>query len=258
MKIPDKLPENGATPAETPARRRNYAWDPRLEEMDFRFFDVLGQAGLNGSRRMLTGQVAVSAPAPAPAKKAEPERESEIQKKVTSAKVEVAKLYDEISRVRVNRELEMLQGELTIQDVRFLEQFLVSGLPGGIFYQGGMPLQQMLPLNHQGGLDLERLPASKGLGELLEKAYKQGRSLRIDLDPRSSVILKFHQGRVSAEFLTQDQGMALYLKQYMDDLRQRLESKSLPVGTLTYRDEDKNQEQPRQHRTDDEPAGSNA
>ncbi len=154
--------------------------------------------------------------------------------KKAGAKSEVTRLYDELSRIRVKNELEMLQGELKAGDLQFLEKVLIAGLP----YQGGIPFQQVMTLNSEGLPAFGKLDASETLSSLLEKAYKSGRSLRVDLDGKSAVVLKFHAGKVSAEFLTKDPAMALYLKEYMDTLRNRLEEKELPVAQLTYRNDD--------------------
>lgn len=205
-----------------------------FDAVDLKFLEMLTGMNRAAAQKVLQGQVEVSAQEPEPLEK--PARSSSavplsVNTKMDEARVELAKLYDELTQINVKKELEMLQGRLSADDVQFLQQIVIAGLP----YQGGVPVGQILTVGGQGRPTFEGLGISTGLSDLLEKAWKSGRSLRVDMDAQSSVILRFHQGKVSAEFLTQDQGMALLLKQAMDDLRQRLETKNLPVGTLSAR-----------------------
>ncbi len=208
----------------------------RLENPDLNFMNMMlsvsrSSSALSGAS-LLKGQVSVTEPALETSETVD-EVSSSSKKNMKEAKAEMTRLYDELSRVRVNNELEMLQGELKSGDIQFLEQVLLAGLP----YQGGVPFQQVMPIDGQGRPDFGKLGSSEDLSALLEKSYKSGRPLRVELDGRSSVVLKFQGGKVSAEFLTQDPAMAMYLKQYMDELRQRLSEKDLPVAQLTYRDD---------------------
>jgi flagellar hook-length control protein FliK len=66
------------------------------------------------------------------------------------------------------------------------------------------------------------------------------------MDNGGAVILKIKDGKVSAEFQATDQASALYLRQQLADLRQRMEAKNLPVGTLNTRQENPNQRRRKQ------------
>ncbi|MBK8191240.1 MAG: flagellar hook-length control protein FliK [Vampirovibrionales bacterium] len=132
------------------------------------------------------------------------------------------------------RALSALNGDLTRQDVRVMDQLTITAMA----YPGGVPLQQAFALTPGGKPDFARAGLSERFANLMEKAYSENRSVRVELDSRSSLILRFHEGKVSAEFLTQDQAMAHYLRQTMDDLRQRLADRQLPVSTLTFRQPD--------------------
>ena len=144
----------------------------------------------------------------------------------------------------VDEALEMLQSDLSPQDIAWIQQTqtLLIGMPNGLPFQAIMP-QGASPgsLNERGAWS--RAGLSSHLGQQIESAYQSGKSLRVAMDDRSAIIFKFHGGKVSAEFLTQDQTAAMYLKQSMDALRQRLADKNLPVGDLTYRHEHENPQQ---------------
>ncbi len=233
MKIPDSPYHFGnepVLPGSPPSRERMF------DDADLRFLEMLTGMNRATAEKILQGQVSVSVPdSPKPEKTGKSSEAAllPVSTKMDQARVELAKLHEELSRVNVQKDLEILNGDLTDADVQFLQQVLVAGLP----YQGGVPVSRLMTLDGQGRPVFEGLEVSKGLSDLLEKAWKTGRSLRVDMNAQSSVILRFHQGKVSAEFLTQDQAMALFLKQSMEDLRQRLEARSLPVGTLSAREE---------------------
>lgn len=141
----------------------------------------------------------------------------------------------ELSLKEVRKELEALDTDLTKSDVDFLKTISPPGFP----QIQTVPLQNLIPAEEASGeYDFTRMPVSKGLASLLEKAYKTGQPVRVELDSGSSVILKIRQGKVSAEFLTADQATALYMKQHLAELKSRMEAKNLPVGTLDSRKED--------------------
>lgn len=68
----------------------------------------------------------------------------------------------------------------------------------------------------------------------LKSAAQTGQPVRVDLDDQSAVIFKILNGKVSAAFLTSDQGMALYLSQQLTLLRKQLADQNLPVDSLGY------------------------
>ncbi len=252
MKIDDTTPQRAD---KTPAYGSNepsasYA-KGSLDSPDLKFLNMmlsLGASNTPASRTpVIKGHIEVSAfPTDKPSAENSPS-DTKAQTKIAESKAEMARLYDEISRVRVANELDMLQSDLKAGDLQFLEQVLLAGLP----YQGGVPFQQLIAVNAQGQPEFSKLNTSDNLSQLLTKAYKSGRPLRVELDSRSSVVLKFHGGKVSAEFLTQDPGMALYLKQYMDELRHRLiNEKELPIAQLSYQNDENSSKQ--EHDKDNE------
>lgn len=109
---------------------------------------------------------------------------------------------------------------------------------------GQAPPLPMIPLNNLSPSLLEQFPVahytrlnvSSELQVMLEKAYKFQRPVRIDLNESASIILRLgRDGRVSAEFLPNDQAAEMFFRQNMLDLKNRLESKQLPYGDLSVR-----------------------
>jgi hypothetical protein len=143
----------------------------------------------------------------------------------------------------VKKDLEQMMGDMTPEDVAYLKTINPNGLP----IAPPVPLNQLIPVDDEGKPQFDKIPASKGLSEILEKAYKTGRPIRVELDNGGSIILKIKAGKVSAEFIATDQANALYLKQQLAELKQRMESKNLPVGQLDARKEGRSKkQQPRQ------------
>lgn len=135
-------------------------------------------------------------------------------------------------REMVRKELVLLNTDLGANDARYLKEAVIPGLPMLI---GSVPLDQVFPKNSAGEISYRGFDVSKPLADLIEKGMKTGRPIRVELDRHSSVVLKIKNGQVSAEFLSNDQAAALYIKQELDELRSRLAAKNLPVGTLEYR-----------------------
>ena len=147
----------------------------------------------------------------------------------------------------VKKDLEQMMGDLTPEDAAYLKTINPNGLP----IAPPVPLNQLIPVDDEGKPQFDKIPASKGLSDMLEKAYKTGRPIRVELENGGSIILKIKAGKVSAEFIATDQANALYLKQQLAELKQRMESKNLPVGQLDARREERSKKQQKRH-SDDE------
>lgn len=88
------------------------------------------------------------------------------------------------------------------------------------------------------------LGVSKDLQDMTESAYKTQRPMRIDLADDAAVIIRLgRDGKVSAEFLPTDKAADLYYRQYLADLKSRLDAKGLPVGDLAVRSWDQQSQQ---------------
>ncbi|MBY0402900.1 MAG: hypothetical protein K2X66_03320 [Cyanobacteria bacterium] len=145
---------------------------------------------------------------------------------------------DPSSPENVKKELAVLEKDLNKMDLEFLKHLT----PNGITPPMVIPFENIMEVNPDSGPQFNRMAVSKGLADLLAKAYKNGQPIRVEMEDGSAIILKIKQGKVSAEFLNQDPAMVLYLKQQLADLKSKMEAKNLPVGTLDSRqDEKKNQ-----------------
>ncbi len=140
----------------------------------------------------------------------------------------------------IKKELALLKAVLSNQDVMFLKNAVIPGLP---ILAGNVPLNQIFPRQGDGSLDLRGYTISGKLSELIEKGHATGRPIRVEVDENSSLILRIRNGRVSADFISNDRAAAFYIKQQLDELRQRMSSKNLPVGDLAYHENE--QEDPR-------------
>jgi hypothetical protein len=121
---------------------------------------------------------------------------------------------------------------------------LTQGTPAQIpMVQNLSPsLIDSMPTTHYTSLNV-----SKGLQDLLDNAYKTQRPVRIAISDNAAMILRLaRDGRVSAEFLPNNQAAEAYFRQNMLELQNRLESKQLPYGTLSVRDWQQQQKQQQQ------------
>lgn len=130
----------------------------------------------------------------------------------------------------------LLQDALTPSDVLYLKQWLIPNLP---IMVGQVPIQQLFPAYEDGEISYRGFDVSDNLKNLVQKGVKTGAPIRVELDGDASVVLKFKNGRVSAEFLSSDKMGAWMVKQQLETLKQQLLSKQLPVDDVTYRQQQK-------------------
>ncbi|HEY9744803.1 MAG TPA: hypothetical protein V6C99_01145 [Oculatellaceae cyanobacterium] len=154
---------------------------------------------------------------------------------------------EEDAMTRVEKELSLLSTDLTPTDLQYLKQVVIPNVP---ILLGSVPLESVFPLTADGEINYRGFDVSPKLAELVEKAYKTGRPIRVELDTHSAVVLKIRNGQVSAEFVSADKGAALSMQQELDHLRNRMLLKNLPVGNLESRYRDPSQ--PRREQTADD------
>ena len=83
---------------------------------------------------------------------------------------------------------------------------------------------------------------SKILIDLVNKAYEDGKPVRIDFDNNVSVILKVDKkGKVSAEFIPRDKAVEEYLRNNIRFLKQRLDDQNIGYNDILYRQSRHNQ-----------------
>jgi hypothetical protein len=149
---------------------------------------------------------------------------------------------------RVAKDMTLFSDDLTATDLQYLKQVVIPGLP---ILMGSVPFESIFPPDGSGNISYQGFEVSPKLAELIEKGYKTGQPVRVELDPHSAVVLKIRNGQVSAEFVSADKTAAMVLQQELDQLRNRMLSRNLPVGTLEYKYRDPAQPQPRQQDNDE-------
>lgn len=150
---------------------------------------------------------------------------------------------------RVEKDMTLLSDDLTASDQQYLRQVVIPGLP---IVMGSVPFESIFSPGGGGQISYQGFEVSPKLAELIEKGYKTGQPIRVELDPHSAVVLKIRNGQVSAEFVSADKTAAMVLQQELDQLRNRMLSRNLPVGSLEYKYRDPSQPQPRQPDDDDQ------
>jgi len=80
---------------------------------------------------------------------------------------------------------------------------------------------------------------SKGLFNLIEYSFKKQKPIRLDFRGNSSVILKVNnQGKLSAEFISNDTAMEYILRNSIPNLKNKLDSEGIPYEKVFYRDKE--------------------
>jgi hypothetical protein len=201
---------------------------------------------------MLTSVVSDALPASMPADDPVPEPVKEKPKATASdtaakdnpapAKLSLVGRVSEEDRAddaaaRVDKDMVMFKDEMTALDVQYMKQAVIPGLP---ILVGTVPFESVFPSAADGEISYRGFDISPKLAELIEKGYRTGQPIRVELDPNSSVVLKIRNGQVSADFVSNDKAAALSMQHELDDLRNRMMSRNLPVGSLEYKYRDPN------------------
>lgn len=95
--------------------------------------------------------------------------------------------------------------------------------------------------NQNNQVSYKSLDVSKGLFNLIEKSFKAQKPIRFDFNGNSSVILKMNNdGKLIAEFVSNDKAMESILKSSIPGLKDRLDSEGITYEEITYKDNSKN------------------
>lgn len=79
---------------------------------------------------------------------------------------------------------------------------------------------------------------SQNLYQLLEKAYKQNKPVRLDFNKNSFVILKLNKnGKIKAEFVSNDKNTETALKNGIPYLKSKFETQGIPYEEITYKNQ---------------------
>jgi hypothetical protein len=162
---------------------------------------------------------------PLPVKKATPAPENKPVEKTTEETED--KLLD-----GVEADMILLKDALTPVDLQYLKQIVIPGLP---ILTGSVPVQSVFNMDDQGIIAPQSFHLSEALEALIQKGYKTGRPIRVEINENTSLVLKIKNGQVSAQFVSSDYVTSMAMQQQLDELRNRMTLKNLPVGTLDSR-----------------------
>jgi hypothetical protein len=220
-----------------------------LDDIDLSFMDLLGGIIAENTVAAPTVDRAEKAPEKPKAKEASsmsPVKDEPIPGKLTlvdRAHTSRKSAEDEA----VDHDLILLKDALTPADIQYMKQVVIPGLP---ILVGNVPSETIFPTGENGEISYRGFEVSTQLSELIEKGYRTGQAIRVDLDPNSAVILKIRNGEVSAQFVSADKLAGSGMQQSLDDLRNRMLARNLPVGQLEYQYRDAAQPQKREQEQD--------
>lgn len=92
-----------------------------------------------------------------------------------------------------------------------------------------------------GQISYKSIGVSKTLFNLIEYSFKAQKPVRLDFEGDSSVILKMNNdGRLIAQFISNDKAMEYAIKSGIPALRDKLDSEGVPYDKIYYRDNSQN------------------
>ncbi|MEI8389737.1 MAG: hypothetical protein WCG23_07605 [bacterium] len=95
--------------------------------------------------------------------------------------------------------------------------------------------------NQDNQVSYKSFDVSKGLFNLMEYSFKSQKPVRLDFNGNSSVILKMNNnGKLIAEFVSNDKAMEYALKSSIPNLKDKLDSEGIPYEEIFYKDNSKN------------------
>lgn len=210
-------------------RRPASSVDNPLEDLDLSFMDLLSSIAADG----LANPASVASPEKTPEKQkataSTPTKEKEGASKL-SLVARISTTHTDEPIESVDHDMVLLKDALTPVDVQYMKQIVIPGLP---ILVGSVPANSVFSTGEDGEISYRGFEVSTKLSELIEKGYRSGRPIRVELDSNSAVVLKIRNGQVSAQFVSTDKS-ALSMQQGLDDLRNRMLARNLPVGQLEY------------------------
>ncbi len=95
--------------------------------------------------------------------------------------------------------------------------------------------------NQDNQVSYKSFNVSKGLFNIIEHSFKAQKPVRLDFNGNSSVILKMNnEGKLIAEFISNDKAMEYALKSSISTLKEKLDSEGIPYDKISYKDNSKN------------------
>jgi len=132
---------------------------------------------------------------------------------------------------------------ITPQDMNFFKTMLEnpSMTINGVNSQNLQVNYSVQNINNQ--ISYKSAGVSKGLFNLIENSFKSQKPVRVDFNGNSSVILKMNnEGKLIAEFISNDKAMEYVLKNSLPSLKERLDAEGITYEEISYK------ENPRQNR----------
>ena len=140
--------------------------------------------------------------------------------------------------------------KISKEDARFFAD-LVENKQFAIQNNGGKT--DLIKFSDEVGPTYKTQQTSKVLIDLVNKAYEDGKPVRIDFDSNVSVILKVDKkGKVSAEFIPGDKAVEEYLRNNIRFLKQRLDDQNISYNDILYRQSRNNQNNNRNKKQNNE------
>ena len=95
--------------------------------------------------------------------------------------------------------------------------------------------------NQNNQVSYKSFDVSKGLFNLIEYSFKAQKPVRLDFNGNFSVILKMHNdGKLIAEFISNDKAMEYVLKSSIPGLKDKLDAEGIAYEEISYKDNSKN------------------
>jgi len=103
--------------------------------------------------------------------------------------------------------------------------------------------------NQNNQVSYKSFEVSKGLFNLMEYSFKSQKPVRLDFNGNSSVILKMNNdGKLIAEFISNDKAMEYVLKSSIPGLKDKLDSEGIAYEEISYKEKTKNNNNNRQNK----------
>lgn len=239
------LQPSGSSPVDK--LRRPSSVDSTMDDLDLSFMDLLSNIVADS----------IVNPPEKPAVEKTPEKEKAASSNTSKPTKDANKLtlvghvsasHATDSSDSVDHDLIMLKDALTPTDLQYMKQAVIPGLP---ILMGSVPVNSIFPTDGDGEISYRGFDVSTELAELIEKGYRTGSPIRVELDTDSAVVLKIRNGQVSAQFVSNDKNAGAAMQQSLDDLRNRMLARNLPVGQLEYQYRDSRQPKQQQDQPED-------
>ncbi|WP_303673031.1 flagellar hook-length control protein FliK [Vampirovibrio chlorellavorus] len=232
MKIEDSPFPNRSPVEKLRANSLQTSFEFALDELDMSFLELLDSINTKADARNQASLPGVKADAGLMSGKAPVSESKKVVRLPVPEKAAISAKDEGEFNTAVDADMVLKPDDLTLLDIQYLKQEVIPGLP---ILVGQVPFNTVFPTGGDGEISYKGFDVSPKLSELIEKGFKTGRPIRVELDATSALVLKIRNGQVSAEFVSADRAAAFAVQQQLDELRNRMTARNLPVGTLEYK-----------------------